>query len=255
MDRRLATLFALLVAVPLVATPLYAFPTAGQPAYSHSIEPIDRSERPDDVTVQQYADLSPEAQQAIDAALASDDGNAVVRGEANEPPEFFYSDTIQWSDGRYAIEKGGDYYELTTYASGGIDVSPVTERLLQMLGLLVGAVGVAGVRYGRERVVVAATGVAAVPLVATAVHSAGIAEVGALVLFATLGGLCVAAAAGGVVTPRRVGVAVTGLAALGVVAVAVVTGVGLFVVGPAVLVALVGLVAAVLAGDARPTPG
>lgn len=80
MDRRLAALLALLVAVPLVATPLYAFPDAGQPSYAHSIEPIDQGEIPDDVTVYQYADLSPEAQQAIDAALASDDGRAVVTG-------------------------------------------------------------------------------------------------------------------------------------------------------------------------------
>jgi hypothetical protein len=255
MDRRLAALLALFVAVPLLATPLYAFPAAGQPGYAHSVEPIDQSEIPDDATVHQYADLSPEAQQAIDAALASEDGRAVVRGEANEPPEFAYSDTTFWGDGRYAVEKGGDYYELTTRASGGIDLSPVTERLLQVLGLLVGAVGVAGARYGRERTVVAAAGVAAVPLVATVVHSTGRAEVGALVLFATLGALCVAAAAVAVVAPRRVGVAATGLVALGVAAVAVVTGLGLFVVGPAVLVALVGLVAALLAGDTTPTAG
>jgi hypothetical protein len=252
MDRRLAALLALLVAVPLLATPLYAFPAAGQPAYSHSIESIDRSEVPDDATVYQYADLSPEAQQAVDAALESEDGNAVVRGEANEPPEFFYSDTVQWGEGRYVVEKGGDSYELTTYAAGGIDFSPVTERLLQLLGLLVGVVGLVGTRYDRERTATAVAGVAALPLAGTVVHSVGVAEVDAAVLLATLGALCVAVAGFGVVTPRRVGVAVTGLLGLGVVAVAAVTGLGVGVLAPAGLIALSGLLAAVLADDLTP---
>jgi hypothetical protein len=252
MDRRLAALVALLVAVPLLAAPLYAFPAAGQPSYAHSIEPLDRSEIPDDVTVYRYDDLSPEAQQAVDAALESDDGRAVVRGESNEPPEFAYSDTTFWGDGRYAVEKGGDHYELTTNAAGGIDFSPVTERLLQLLGLLVAVVGLVGARYDRERTATAVAGVAGLPLAGTVVHSVGIAEVDAAVLLATLGALCVAVAGFGVVTPRRVGVAVTGLLGLGVVAVATVTGLGVGVLAPAGLIALSGLLAAVFAGDSTP---
>jgi hypothetical protein len=220
--------------------------------YAHSIEPIAADEIPDDVTVQQYADLSPEAQQAVDAALASDDGHAVVRGEANEPPEFAYSDTTFWGDGRYAVEKNGDTYELTTRSSGGIDPSPITERLLQLLGLVVGAVGVLGVRYGRERTTTAVAGVAGLPLAGTVIHSVGVAEVDAVVLLTTLGALCVAVAGFGVVTPRRIGVAVTGLLGLGVLAVAVVTGLGVGVLAPAGLIAVSGLLAAVLTGDSTP---
>ncbi|MFC5368355.1 hypothetical protein [Salinirubrum litoreum] len=255
MDRRLATLVVLLVAVPLVAAPLVAFPTADQPTYVHDIEQIDEREIPADVTVQQYDDLSPEARQAIDSALASDDGTAVVRGEANEPPEFAYSDTTFWGDGRYAVEKNGEHYELTTYAAGGIDVSPITERLLQLLGLFVGVAGIVGVHDGRERTATAVAGVAAVPLFGTVIHSVGLAEVDALVLFSALGAFCVAVAGVGVVTPRPVGVAVTGLFTVGVVAVAVVFGLGLFVVGPVLLVALVGLLAAVFTNDSAQTTG
>lgn len=92
MDRRLPALFALGVALLLLANPLYLLPHAGQPSYSHSIEQIDASEVPDEATIHNYSTLSPEARSAIDKALASEDHHALIHGEANKPPEFFYSD-------------------------------------------------------------------------------------------------------------------------------------------------------------------
>lgn len=120
MDRRIPAVFALVVALLLLASPLYVLPHAGQPTYSHSIDRIDASEIPGDADVQEYSTLSPEAQRAIDEALASDDGHALISGENNRPPEFVYSDYTNVGHGIYFISDDGAHYRLSTFAAGGL---------------------------------------------------------------------------------------------------------------------------------------
>ncbi|QLG28188.1 hypothetical protein HUG10_11780 [Halorarum halophilum] len=164
MKPRLALGLALLVAVPLVGnSALLALP-ADPPAHRHSIEPIEESDVPSEAEIHQYDDLSPEARHVIDAALASSDGHTTVTGEANRPPEFHYSDYAQYGSGMYVIEKGGTYYELTTYAGTSIDVRPIQRGLFVALGFAVVFVGVAGYRAGMGYVPVVVAVAAALPL-------------------------------------------------------------------------------------------
>ncbi|MFB6280410.1 MAG: hypothetical protein ABEH40_00110 [Haloferacaceae archaeon] len=164
MDRRVPAVAALLVAALLVGVPAVLFPHAGQPEYHHSVERIDRGEVPPEVEVGSYANLSPAAKRAFDAALADPGGEATVYGEDDRPPEFFYSDYADYGRGIYAVEKGGRYYRLTTHAGGGLFPADLFTRTA--LGLLAGAVaaaGVAGWRRDRTREpAVAAGGGAAV---------------------------------------------------------------------------------------------
>lgn len=152
MDRRLPGLFAVAVALLLLANPFYLLPHAGEPAYSHSIERVDASEIPDEADVLNYSDLSPEAQHAIDEALQSEDGHALVHGEANKPPEFFYSDHSSLGQGLYYVQQDGTYYELYTYASGGLfPVESWLQWLLLMYGTALLVLGGWSVRDRRTR--------------------------------------------------------------------------------------------------------
>ncbi|MEF8819524.1 MAG: hypothetical protein V5A31_06045 [Haloferacaceae archaeon] len=90
---RVPSLAALLVAVALLVSPLVLYPHAGQDEYDHSVERIDESEVPEEVTVRRYENLSAEAQRAVDRAVAAPDGSATVYGETNKPPEFFTATT------------------------------------------------------------------------------------------------------------------------------------------------------------------
>jgi hypothetical protein len=149
-DPRVPSLAALLVALLLLASPFVLYPQVGQAEYDHSIERIDQREIPGEADVRQYEDLSPEAQGAVDRSLADPDGSATVYGEANEPPEFFYSDYTDYGRGIYVIQKDGTYYRLTTYAGGGLlPTGLITAAALALTGVAVGAAGVAG--WGRER--------------------------------------------------------------------------------------------------------
>lgn len=150
-DPRVPSLAALVVALLLLGSPLVLYPHVGQAEYDHSVERIDRSEVPSEVDVRQYEDLSPEAQHAVDRAIANPDGSATVYGEANEPPEFFYSDYADYGRGIYVIEKGGTYYRLTTFAGGGFFPADLIAAVaLALTGVAVGTAGVTGWR--RERV-------------------------------------------------------------------------------------------------------
>ncbi|MFB6304246.1 MAG: hypothetical protein ABEH47_03695 [Haloferacaceae archaeon] len=176
MDRRVPALAALLVAALLVATPLYLYPHAGQDEYHHSVERIDRSEIPSEVEVRHYETLSDEGKRAFDAALADPEGRAVVHGEANRPPEFFYSDYADYGQGIYVIEKGGEYYRLETYAGGGL--FPADLFAAAALAVLAGAVALVGaVGWRRERTrepaVAAGGGLAVLVAVAAADATAG----------------------------------------------------------------------------------
>jgi hypothetical protein len=153
-DPRAPSLAALAVALLLLlASPLVLYPHAGQSQYDHSVERVDRSEVPEEVTVRGYEDLSSEAQRAVDRAITSPDGSATVYGESNRPPEFFYSDYADYGRGIYVIEKQGTYYRLTTSAGGGLFPSGVFETgALVLVAAAVGVAGAAGWRDERRRV-------------------------------------------------------------------------------------------------------
>lgn len=184
MDRRLPALFALAVALLLLANPLYLYPHAGQPEYSHSIERIDASEIPDEAAVLNYTDLSPNAKRAVDKALASPDNDAVVYGEANKPPEFFYSDYAEVGQGIYFIYKDGTYYQLTTYAGGGLFPIDLWLRWgMFLFGACLATLGVRSLRDERRRVPAAFGGLGALFV---AVAGAGVEPYGGLGLFAAI---------------------------------------------------------------------
>ena len=152
-DPRTPSLAALLVALALLVSPLVLYPHAGQDEYDHSVERIDESEVPEEVTIRRYENLSAEAQRAVDRAVAAPDGSATVYGEANKPPEFFYSDYADYGRGIYVIEKGGTYYRLTAFASGGLFPRGLFETTaLVLVAAAVGVAGAAGWRDCRRRV-------------------------------------------------------------------------------------------------------
>jgi hypothetical protein len=175
-DPRAFSLAALLVAVALLASPFVLYPHAGQSQYDHSVERIDQNEVPEEVTVRQYEDLSPEAQRAVDRALADSDGSASVYGEANRPPEFFYSDYADYGNGIYLIQKDEAYYRLTTYAGGGLFPFGVFETVaLVLVAAAVGLSGATGWCDRRRRVPAgfAVGGLAVLALAAAPVPHAG----------------------------------------------------------------------------------
>lgn len=234
MDRRVSLGFALLVAVLLVANPLYSLQDATQLEYDHSTDRIEQGEIPEEIDVLQYDSLSPTAQAAIDQALVDPDGEATVAGEANKPPEFFYSDTTSPNRGQYVIEKNGTYYELSTSAGGGfLGVARPIQQLLQVLGVGV-ALAAIGMRE-RPQIPTAVAGVAAVPLL---MSSIGIYDgVELLVLLATLGSFVVM----GVLTSfldAELSFGTAAVVILGILVALGVTGGGLFIVLPVILLAL-----------------
>lgn len=138
MQRQVPALFALGIALLLVANPLFLFPHAGQSAYDHSIEQVEQSEVPAEADVLQYESLSPEAKAAIRDAR---NGDGVVYGEANRPPEFFYSDYSELNQGLYYVEQDGSYYRLYTYAGGGLfPVDLFAQGAYVVFGLVAGLV-------------------------------------------------------------------------------------------------------------------
>lgn len=216
MDRRLPALFALLVAFLLLTSPLYLLPHAGQPEYYHSIERIDTSGIPENVTVLNYTDLSPEAKRAIDKAIASDDNDAVVYGEADKPPEFFYSDYMEVGHGIYFIHKDGTYYQLTTYAGGGL--FPIDLWLQWGMLLFGGCLAILSgrsLRDQRQRIPAVFGALGALFVGALAI---GIEPYGGLGLFAAmLFGTFAALVTIGYLLRPRVAALVTGLVALALV--------------------------------------
>lgn len=171
-----SSLATLLVALLLLGSPLVLYPHAGQAQYGHSIERIDESEVPAEVTVREYEDLSPEAQRAVNRALADPDGSATVYGEANVPSEFFYSDYADYGQGIYVVEKSGTYYRLETFAGGGLFPTGIFKTAaLVLVAAAVGVAGAAGWRDGRRRVpaAFAVAGLAVIPLAAAPVPHAG----------------------------------------------------------------------------------
>lgn len=195
-----AALLALLVAVALLANPLYLFPHPGESEYFHSTEAIDRSEIPEDATLLQYAELSPEARHAIDEALASPDNTATIHGEADKPPEFFYSDYAKVGQGVYFVEKDGTTYRLTTYAGGGLFPADLFAALaLAMAGLAVATGGLATHRDASDPRYVA--GVGAVTLLATATATTTVGDVVGMLL--ALVGLAATTSASAATTADR----------------------------------------------------
>lgn len=226
MDRRIGLVLALLVAVLLVANPLYTLQNADEPEYDHTIERIDQQEITDEIDVLQYDSLSPTAQAAIDQALVDPDGHATVAGEENKPPEFFYSDNTLPNRGQYVIGKNGTYYELSTYAGGGIfGVADLIQQLLQVLGVGI-AVAAVGMRDSPQ-FSAAAAGVATMPLLLISVGLYDWVEL--LVLLAALGSFVVIGALA-VVFDAEVSLGTAAAVVLAVLVTLAVTGGGLFII-------------------------
>ena len=148
MDRGFPALFALGIALLLILSPLYVLPTAGQPVYSHNIEQVSHSEVPEEAKILQYENLSSEAKAAVLDAR-NDDG--YVYGEANKPPEFFYSDYAQVNQGIYYVQQDGTYYQVVTHSVGSlVPVYFILRWSLVIFGLGVGLIGYVSLRDSRR---------------------------------------------------------------------------------------------------------
>ena len=135
-DRGAAPAVALLVAgVGFVVVAFVLFPGAGDPAYVHSVEPVEESQVPGRADVLEYSSLSPEGQRAFRNALESPDGEYVVRDESERPREFSYSDHAEVNRGIYVVRYEGEYYRLSTGTGGGVGF------LARWIRLVVGGLG------------------------------------------------------------------------------------------------------------------
>lgn len=243
MDDRVPAVAALLVAALLVTTPLYLFPHAGQDEYDHSVERIDESEVPSEIEVRHYGNLSAEGKRAFDAALSDPEGDATVYGEANRPPEFFYSDHTDYGRGIYVIQKGGDYYRLETYAGGGLFPGELFAAVaLALLGGAVALVGATGWRHGRTRTPAVAGGGGLAVLAAVAAADAGAGDIAGFLIAL----LAVPVAWGAIGATHRPRTALGGAAASGglLVAAALPVGTG----GPVAVVTGIAAILVLAAG-------
>lgn len=142
MNRRLVlSVFALLVSFSLVGAPLTMSDWSEQAAFSS--EPIEKSDVDADTPLLQYESLSNSAQDAVRRTIESPDGHYTVFGNEDWPDRFFYSDYAAPGRGMYAIAYEGQYYRLTTYASGGF---PFVYWLYQLPFIIYGVV-LGGVAY------------------------------------------------------------------------------------------------------------
>lgn len=170
MDRSRLAVFALLVGVALVVSPLVLFPHAGQQECVNQVEPA--GDVPADAEVLAYRSLSPDAKRAFDRALASETGYATVHGDRC-PPEFDYTDVVT----RHYVEKGGTTYSLTTYGGGGfLPVDLLLAGAFVVVGLVLIVAGAASLR-DPAATFPAVLGVLGVVALALAVLNAGRAAV------------------------------------------------------------------------------
>lgn len=142
MNRRvMLSFFALLVAFSLVGAPITMADWGEQATFSS--EPIEKSDIDADTPLLQYERLSNSAQDAVRQTIESPDGHYTVFGEEDWPDRFFYSDYAAPGRGMYAIAFEGQYYRLTTYASGGF---PFVYWLYQLPFIIYGLI-LGGVAY------------------------------------------------------------------------------------------------------------
>ena len=142
MNRRLiVSLFALLVAFSLVGAPITMADWGEQATFSS--EHIEKSDIDADTPLLQYNSLSNSAQDAVRRTIESPDGHYTVFGNEDWPDRFFYSDYAAPGQGLYAIAYEGQYYRLTTYASGGF---PFVYWLYQLPFIIYGLI-LGGVAY------------------------------------------------------------------------------------------------------------
>ncbi|MFC6827115.1 hypothetical protein [Halopelagius fulvigenes] len=157
-----SALFAVVVAASLVGAPL-AMADWGEQA-EFSVEPVQRSERDDEVPVLRYEELPFDARDAVRRAVESPDGHHVVYGWEDAPDRFFYSDYAAPGNGRYVVVYEGRYYRLETYAGGGFPfVYWLYELPFVAYGLILASVAVRtydGERSPRTAAVLALLGVA-----------------------------------------------------------------------------------------------
>ncbi|MEF8869114.1 MAG: hypothetical protein V5A85_11400 [Haloarculaceae archaeon] len=122
------------------------YPHAGQTGGYHSVERVDAAEVPDEESVLDYGELSPEARDAFRRAVEAPDGDAVVWGASNLPSEFRYSD----EESTYYVRYEGVLYLLVTGAAGSGPLGVVQLAVKGLLGVVgVGLLGAAGYRFRR----------------------------------------------------------------------------------------------------------
>lgn len=202
MNSRIPALFAFGVALLLLTNPVYLLSHASQSEYRHDIEPVSANEVPAEADVIRYATLSAQAKAAIRDAQTED---GIVYGEANKPPEFFYSDYASLNHGIYYVKQNGTYYRLRTYAYSGPSLDRFLQWALVVLGLGIGLIGYVSLLDRRRRLPTTIGAYGAAVLVAVVFQSGrgtGIGVDGGFLLVMTLVGIASALVTFGM-TARR----------------------------------------------------
>ncbi|MFC4357080.1 hypothetical protein ACFO0N_03845 [Halobium salinum] len=108
-----SALLLLAAALSLFVVAGVSYPHAGAERYGHSVDSVDSADPgydvPADVTPRPFESLSPKGKRAFLDGL---DGDGVVYGEPNRPPDFVYTDAPNWGDGMYLISYEGTRYAL-----------------------------------------------------------------------------------------------------------------------------------------------
>lgn len=140
MYRRVAGMMALLLAVVVVANPLYLSFSTDE--YYHSVERVSADDIPEEADLLAYPDLSENGKTAFRNAVEDDEGSYTVHRERNVPDEFFYSDNSHLGKGIYYVQYQGDHYRLNTMSGGGfVFVVWFYQALLAVFGVTLAAVG------------------------------------------------------------------------------------------------------------------
>lgn len=161
-QRRAVALLAGLLALSLVGAPATMADWGEQATFS--AEKIAESQVREETPVLRYDRLSPNAQDAVRAAVESPGDTHTVYGSEDFPDRFFYSDYSSPGNGLYAVVYEGQHYRLYTYAGGGFPfVYWLFELPFVAYGLLLGWVAAGTYRGSRPPRL---AGLAAAPVVA-----------------------------------------------------------------------------------------
>lgn len=164
MDHLRAAALLVIVGLAVLAHPLYLFAHHGQTsAFVHQIDEMDGEPVADDIVA--YAELPPDAQGAVDAAL-NGESSTLWRGD--------HDAAIEALRGAEYVERGGTYYRYDLAYRGGLSTGVGTSArvFLTALGSLALVVGVLVARTESylplsPRGSLAVPGVAAVAVAAT----------------------------------------------------------------------------------------
>lgn len=135
----------LVIAVLLLANPLYLYPNPGEVNEVRVLDSYDGTPAANYT----YANLSDRAQSLVDRALADEDGRITFRGDENRPGEFTFvqsDEPVRVEGAVYRIERGDERFYVWTLARPELETESNRSRGLFGLGIVLAAMGALYVR-------------------------------------------------------------------------------------------------------------